>query len=158
MVGFWIWAVRNPLVLLAGLATAAGLTGVADWSLAMATVLVAGVVADAANHLARRATARKAREQRAHCLAADPRRAAGFLQQTGGLNATRTTAITIDPARASAVAFRMPMVSIGGFFRLPEAERRRCAMHLAQLPFSESHLKLPLHPDRCMDDGDTRDW
>ncbi len=65
MVGFWIWAVRNPAVLLAGLVTASGLTGVADWSLAMALVLVFGVIADAANHLARRAAARRARARAA---------------------------------------------------------------------------------------------
>jgi hypothetical protein len=52
---FWIWGVRNPCVLLAGLATASGLYGVADWSICMATVLIMGLTANIANHLARRA-------------------------------------------------------------------------------------------------------
>lgn len=65
MVTFWIWGVRNPCLLLAGLATATGATGIADWSLAMSTVLVFGVMAHAATHLARRAKARREREQAA---------------------------------------------------------------------------------------------
>jgi len=65
MVRVWIWAVRNPAVLIAGLATASGLTGVADWSLAMALVLVFGVIADAANHLARHAAVRRDRKRAA---------------------------------------------------------------------------------------------
>lgn len=62
---FWIWGVRNPCLALAGLATAAGAAGVADWSLAMSTVLVFGVMAHTATHLARRAKARREREQAA---------------------------------------------------------------------------------------------
>ena len=58
MVTFWIWGVRNPCLACAALATAAGLTAVADWSLALSTVLVFGVMADIATHLARRAAAR----------------------------------------------------------------------------------------------------
>lgn len=65
MVTFWIWGVRNPCLLLAALATATGATGIADWSLAMSTVLVFGVMAHAATHLARRAKARREREQAA---------------------------------------------------------------------------------------------
>jgi len=58
MAKFWIWGVRNPCVLLAALATASGLYGVADWSICMVTVLVTGLSANVANHLARRAHAR----------------------------------------------------------------------------------------------------
>jgi hypothetical protein len=65
MVGFWIWGVRNVAVALGGLATAAGLSGVLDWSLAMATVLVFGVIAASANHLARHAAVRRARRRAA---------------------------------------------------------------------------------------------
>ena len=59
---FWVWGVRNPCVLLGGLATAAALNGVADQSIAFTVLLVFGVLAEASNHLARRA---KAKEQRA---------------------------------------------------------------------------------------------
>lgn len=62
MVVFWIWGVRNPAAALAGVATAAGLAGVADWSIALATVLVFGIIADAANHLGLRAAARRSRK------------------------------------------------------------------------------------------------
>lgn len=48
--------------------------------------------------------------------------------------------------------------SVGDLLRLPESERQHWAMHLAQLPFSESYLKMLLHPGSCIDDGDTRDW
>ncbi len=65
MARFWIWAVRNPALLLAALATAFGATGVADWSLAMAAVLVTCLFALAANHLARRAAARRERQRAA---------------------------------------------------------------------------------------------
>ncbi len=63
MVTFWIWGVRNPCLALAALATASGLTGVADWSLAMSSLLVFGVAAHTATHLARRVRARHEREQ-----------------------------------------------------------------------------------------------
>ena len=65
MVTFWIWGVRNPCLLLAALATGTGATGIADWSLAMSTVLVFGVMAHTATHLARRAKARHERQQAA---------------------------------------------------------------------------------------------
>lgn len=66
MTRFWIWGVRNPCVLLGAVATGAGLYGVADMSIAMTTLLFFGVLAEAANHLARRTAAR---QRRARALA-----------------------------------------------------------------------------------------
>jgi hypothetical protein len=63
MVIFWVWGVRNPCVALGALATAAGTTGVADWSISLATLMVLGMCAEAANHLGRRAKARRDRHQ-----------------------------------------------------------------------------------------------
>lgn len=60
---FWIWGVRNPCVLLGGLATAAGLYGIADMSIAMTTLLFFGVIAETANRLARRVAKRQRRER-----------------------------------------------------------------------------------------------
>ncbi|MEO6398433.1 MAG: hypothetical protein ABIP13_08190 [Tepidiformaceae bacterium] len=63
---FWVWGVRNPCVLLGALAAAAALNGVADRSIAFTTLLVFGLLADAANHVARRARSkeRRARDAR----------------------------------------------------------------------------------------------
>ena len=58
---FWVWGVRNPCVLLGGLAAAAALGGVADQSIAFTTLLVFGLLAEAATHLGRRACARERR-------------------------------------------------------------------------------------------------
>ncbi|MBA4179868.1 MAG: hypothetical protein C0506_04695 [Anaerolinea sp.] len=65
MARFWIWAVRNPVLLLAALATAAGLYGVADDAIALTALLGLGVVAEVATHLGRRA---RAKEQRARAV------------------------------------------------------------------------------------------
>ena len=62
---FWVWGVRNPFVLLGGLATGAALYGVADHSIAFTLLLVFGVLAEAANHLARRARAKERRTRAA---------------------------------------------------------------------------------------------
>ncbi len=59
---FWVWGVRNPCVVLGGLATGAALYGIADQSIAFTVLLVFGVLAEAANHFARGA---RAKEQRA---------------------------------------------------------------------------------------------
>ena len=61
MATFWVWGVRNPFVLLAALATAAGLKDVADDSIAFTVVLACGVVAELAAHFGRRARARAER-------------------------------------------------------------------------------------------------
>jgi hypothetical protein len=63
MVKFWVWGVRNPSLVLAALATASGLTGVADWSIAMMTIMVLGFVAEAANRIARRNRRHQQRQQ-----------------------------------------------------------------------------------------------
>ena len=63
---FWVWGVRNPCLLLGGLAAAAGLNGVADQSIAFTVLLAFGVLAEAATHLARRA---RAKERRARAAA-----------------------------------------------------------------------------------------
>ena len=63
MVIFWVWGVRNPCVALGALATAAGMTGVADWSISLSTLMVLGIFAESANHLGRRAKARRDRHQ-----------------------------------------------------------------------------------------------
>jgi hypothetical protein len=62
---FWLWGLRNPAVLLAGLAALAGYTGAADWSIAMAVVLGFGIIAEVANRFGRHALARKRRKQAA---------------------------------------------------------------------------------------------
>jgi hypothetical protein len=54
MTKFWIWGVRNPAVALAGLATLAGMTGAADWSISLTVVMVLGFIADTATRVARR--------------------------------------------------------------------------------------------------------
>jgi len=78
MVKFWVWGVRNPAVALAALVTAAGLDGIADWSIAMMAVMVLGFVAEIANRVARR-NRRQQNRQRALVLefeaAAQARRA-----------------------------------------------------------------------------------
>ena len=61
MVTFWLWAVRNPAIAFAAVCVAAGLTGVTDEALSFSGILVSGVIADAANHLGRRALARRER-------------------------------------------------------------------------------------------------
>lgn len=63
---FWVWGVRNPCLLLGGLATAAGLNGVADQSIAFTVLLVFGVLAEAANHFARCARSKERRARAAH--------------------------------------------------------------------------------------------
>lgn len=63
---FWVWGIRNPCLLLAGLATAAGLNGVADQSIAFTILLVFGVLAEASNHLARQARTKERRAEAAH--------------------------------------------------------------------------------------------
>lgn len=61
MAAFWIWCVRNPACLLLAVVIAAGVSGVADWSVAMPAAFVLTVVADSADHLARHARARQER-------------------------------------------------------------------------------------------------
>jgi hypothetical protein len=65
MATFWLWGLRNPAILLAGLAAFAGFQGAADWSIAMAVVLGFGVIAEVANRLGRRALTKKRRKQAA---------------------------------------------------------------------------------------------
>lgn len=65
MATFWLWGVRNPCVLLAGLVTASGLAGVADWSITMAIIMMLALTAEAASIMARRARARRDRERAA---------------------------------------------------------------------------------------------
>ena len=65
MATFWLWGLRNPAILLAGLAALAGYTGAADWSIAMVVVLGFGIIAEIANRFGRRALARKRRKRAA---------------------------------------------------------------------------------------------
>lgn len=62
---FWLWGLRNPALLLAGIAAFAGYQGVADWSIAMVVVLGFGIIAEVANRFGRRALARKRRKRAA---------------------------------------------------------------------------------------------
>jgi hypothetical protein len=62
MAVFWLWGIRNPAVLIAGLVVFAGTRGVADWSITMAVVLAFGLVAEVANRLGRRALNKKRRK------------------------------------------------------------------------------------------------
>lgn len=65
MAMFWVWAVRNPCVLLAAVVMVAGLADIADWSISITTVMVLGLIAQSASHLARRARARSQRRRAA---------------------------------------------------------------------------------------------
>ena len=65
MATFWLWGVRNPAVLLAGLVTASGFYGVADWSITLVVVLGLGVFAEVAGIFGRRARERDARDRAA---------------------------------------------------------------------------------------------
>ena len=62
MAVFWLWGVRNPAVVMAGLVAFAGYRGVADWSITMAVVLAFGVVAEVGNRFGRRALTKKRRK------------------------------------------------------------------------------------------------
>lgn len=75
MAKFWVWGVRNPCVLIAGLTTMAWLTGVTDWSLSMLAVTVMGFAANIANHLARRAHARASTGRKGAIPLAETRKA-----------------------------------------------------------------------------------
>lgn len=63
MVILWVWGGRNPCLALGALVTAAGMTGVADWSISLSTLMVLGMFAEAANHLGRHAKARRDRHR-----------------------------------------------------------------------------------------------
>lgn len=65
MATFWLWGLRNPAILLAGLAAYAGYSGAADWSIAMVVVLGFGIIAEVANRFGRRALAKRRRKQAA---------------------------------------------------------------------------------------------
>ena len=78
MARFWIWGVRNPVLLLAALATAAGLRGVADDAITFTALLAFGVIAEIATHLGRRA---RAKEQRARAVALALREATAVRQR-----------------------------------------------------------------------------
>ena len=58
MATFWYWVVRNPMVLLAGLAVASGFAEVLEWSPALALALPCALMAEAADWLGGRATER----------------------------------------------------------------------------------------------------
>ncbi len=63
MAMFWYWVVRNPMVLLGGLAIASGFAEVLEWSPALALALPCALVAEAADWLGGRAAERE--EERA---------------------------------------------------------------------------------------------
>jgi hypothetical protein len=63
MATFWIWGMRNPAVLIAGLVTASGFYGVADWSITLVIVLALGVFAEFAGVFGRRARAQRDRDK-----------------------------------------------------------------------------------------------
>jgi len=65
MAVFWLWGVRNPAVLIAGLVAFAGYQGAADWSITMTVVLVFGIIAEIANRIGRRALNKKRRKAQA---------------------------------------------------------------------------------------------
>lgn len=71
MATFWLWAVRNPAVLVAGLVAASGFYGVADWSITLVIILVLGIFAEVAGILARRARTRDARDRAAQAVVRD---------------------------------------------------------------------------------------
>lgn len=71
MATFWLWGVRNPAVLIAGLVTASGFYGVADWSITLVLVLVLGVFAEVAGVFGRRARTRDARDRAAEAAVRD---------------------------------------------------------------------------------------
>jgi hypothetical protein len=71
MATFWLWGIRNLSVLLAGLVTASGFYGVADWSITLVIVLALGVFAEIGGILGRRARARDARARAARTAVRD---------------------------------------------------------------------------------------
>jgi hypothetical protein len=71
MAVFWLWGIRNPAVLIAGLVAFAGSQGVADWSITMAVVLAFGLIAEVANRFGRRALNKKRRKAEANLALQD---------------------------------------------------------------------------------------
>lgn len=71
MATFWLWGIRNPSVLLAGLVTGSGFYGVADWSITLLIVLAFGVLAEIGGILGRRARARDDRDRAARTAMRD---------------------------------------------------------------------------------------
>lgn len=65
MTDVWTWAFRNPLLLVAVLALAAGAAGIVTWGLSLMTALVAAFGASLADRLARRGRARQRRAEEA---------------------------------------------------------------------------------------------
>lgn len=63
MVTFWLWGVRNPFILLGAVFAVAGLCGIFDQALSFSGLMLCGLFADAANHLARRIVARQEQER-----------------------------------------------------------------------------------------------
>ncbi|HMO96718.1 MAG TPA: hypothetical protein PKD27_11415 [Tepidiformaceae bacterium] len=62
---FWLWGIRNPVVLLAGLVAFGGFQGVADWSITMAVVLALGIIGVVADRFGLRALNKKRRKAEA---------------------------------------------------------------------------------------------
>jgi hypothetical protein len=65
MATFWLWGVRNPLVVLAGLVALAGYKGVADWSITLMVVTGLAFIAEIGSRFGRRALSKKRRKQAA---------------------------------------------------------------------------------------------
>ncbi len=65
MAVFWLWGIRNPVVLLAGLVAFGGFQGVADWSITMAVVLALGIIGVVADRFGLRALNKKRRKAEA---------------------------------------------------------------------------------------------
>ncbi|MDX1600122.1 MAG: hypothetical protein R3191_01270, partial [Anaerolineales bacterium] len=50
----------------------------------------------------------------------------------------------------------LPAESLGA--RLPAAEREHWQDHAVALPMSLNYLRMQLHPEACIDDGEIRSW
>lgn len=50
----------------------------------------------------------------------------------------------------------LPAESLGA--RLPAAEREHWQAHAVALPMSVNFLRMQLHPEACIDDGEIRSW
>lgn len=69
MATFWIWAIRNPFGVAAGLCLLAGFGEVFEWNLALSGLAFFGIIAEAGDHLAMRA---RERNRQAAVVASDP--------------------------------------------------------------------------------------
>lgn len=62
----------------------------------------------------------------------------------------------VDSADDLPTLLHLPAESLGA--RLPAAEREHWQAHAVALPMSLNFLRMQLHPEACIDDGEIRRW